>query len=132
MTLGVRAIVEDEAGAVLLVRHTYIEGLYLPGGGVERGEPALHALDRELIEEAGIMLTTPPDLIGMYSNHKYFRNDHVLLYRANTWQPTPATSQGEISEIVWANPHDLPKDATPATCRRMAEYYDGQSQNVFW
>ncbi|MEM9842987.1 MAG: NUDIX domain-containing protein, partial [Pseudomonadota bacterium] len=37
MTLGVRAIVENAEGQVLLVRHTYTPGLYLPGGGVERG-----------------------------------------------------------------------------------------------
>ena len=34
MTLGVRAVVIDDAGRVFLVRHTYVAGWHLPGGGV--------------------------------------------------------------------------------------------------
>ena len=40
MTLGVRGLVTNEAGEVLLIKHTYLAGWYLPGGGVERGETA--------------------------------------------------------------------------------------------
>ena len=59
MTLGVRAIALDEAGRVFLVRHTYIPGFFLPGGGVERGETALLSLERELAEEGGLEMTEP-------------------------------------------------------------------------
>ena len=56
MTLGVRALVERSDGKVLLVRHTYTKGLYLPGGGVEKGEIASVSLLRELKEEGGVEL----------------------------------------------------------------------------
>jgi hypothetical protein len=44
LTLGVRAVVTDEAGKVLLVEHTYLKGWYLPGGGVEALHPGDHVL----------------------------------------------------------------------------------------
>ncbi len=134
MTLGVRAIVENEAGQVLLVRHTYTKGLFLPGGGVERGEPALEALRRELEEEGGVKLTGMPELIGIYSNHQTFRNDHVLLYKVTApgWQTCPATSRGEISETVWINPKAPPEDITPGNRRRLQEAYAHQARQAYW
>src|SRR5712672_3843869 len=51
MTLGVCAVVLDGGDKVFLVKHTYVSGWYLPGGGVEVGESLLDSLRRELMEE---------------------------------------------------------------------------------
>src|SRR6185295_15388870 len=63
VTLGVRALVHDRAAdTVLLIRHTYVPGWQLPGGGVEAGEAAAEALARELLEECEVTLTAPAGL----------------------------------------------------------------------
>ncbi len=64
MTLGVRAVILDEKkNSVFLVKHTYVPGWQLPGGGVERGETFGQALEKELREEANIVLKGPAKLL---------------------------------------------------------------------
>ncbi|HEY1310184.1 MAG TPA: NUDIX domain-containing protein, partial [Pseudolabrys sp.] len=45
-TLGARAIVIDGTGRIFLIKHSYVDGWHLPGGGVETGESFLTALAR--------------------------------------------------------------------------------------
>lgn len=132
MTLGVRGLVENENDQVLLVRHTYTAGLYLPGGGVEKAEPAHQALERELVEEAGVQINSDAELIGVFSNHAVMRNDHVLFYRVREWTQVPVIDRGEIAEIVWASPSNPPSEATPGTGRRLLEVYGGQTPSHHW
>ena len=54
---GCRVLAFDEAGRILLIRHSYGSGNWmLPGGGIARGEDPLAAALRELAEEVGCML----------------------------------------------------------------------------
>ena len=79
-TLGARAVVIDGGGRVFLVKHSYVDGWHLPGGGVETGETMLEALARELAEEGNIRLTAPPTLHGVFFNSRVSRRDHVALF----------------------------------------------------
>lgn len=126
MTLGVRGACFAEDGQVFLVRHSYMPGWYMPGGGVERGESAAEALERELREEGGILLTEGPSLFGVYWNTKRPR-DHVLVYTVRGFlQPSPpAYPNREIEEAGLFDPGVLPADTSPATRRRLAEILDG-------
>src|SRR3954463_10548651 len=80
MTLGVRALVVDPQGRVLLVKHSYVSGWHLPGGGVETGETGHAALARELLEEGGRTPLGAPVLHGVFFNGRVSRRDHVALF----------------------------------------------------
>ncbi|AZS22785.1 NUDIX domain-containing protein [Caulobacter sp. FWC26] len=132
LTLGVRAVVTDEAGKVLLIQHTYIKGWYLPGGGVERGETAETAVIRELAEEAGVRALSRPRLVSAHSNEVLHPGDHVLLYRIETWEPCLSDAAGEIHAVGWFDPHDLPDETTRATRKRIAEALHGDETDPMW
>jgi ADP-ribose pyrophosphatase YjhB (NUDIX family) len=132
MTLGVRGLVTDAEGRVLLVEHTYMPGWYMPGGGVERGETAEQALARELVEEAGVAVIGRPRLVAIHSNHVRFPGDHVLVYRVERWRPCPATSRGEILAADWFAPDALPAGVTVATRKRIEEALGGAEHDPHW
>src|SRR5438105_10303706 len=81
MTLGVRAVVLDDSNKVFLVKHSYVSGWHLPGGGVETGESFGGALSRELLEEGRIELTGEPALHGLFFNsHVSPRDDDAFSF----------------------------------------------------
>jgi ADP-ribose pyrophosphatase YjhB (NUDIX family) len=121
MTLGVRGVVTNAAGEVLLVEHTYMPGWHLPGGGVERGETAEQAMARELVEEVGVRVIGSPALRAIHANLGQFRGDHVLVYRIDAWEACEATSRGEILKMGWFAPSRLPQATTSLTRRRIEE-----------
>src|SRR5262245_21632276 len=96
LTLGVRAVVIDGQGRVFLIRHSYVAGWHLPGGGVEAGETVLSALTRELAEEGNITLDEPPLLHGVFFNARVSRRDHVAVSVVRAFhQDTPPQSSEE-------------------------------------
>ena len=122
MTMGVRAACFDEAGRVFLVRHSYVPGWYLPGGGIERRETAGEALAKEMREEGNLALGAPPRLLHVYFNRRISKRDHVLLYRCDgVRQTAPRGPDREIVEADFFSPDDLPAGTTDATRRRLDE-----------
>ena len=98
LTIGVRALVLDGEGRVFLVKHSYVAGWHLPGGGVEEGETLVAALARELREEGNIDLSGPPLLHAIYFNQRMSRRDHVALFVVRSFQQTALPRPN--SEIV--------------------------------
>jgi 8-oxo-dGTP pyrophosphatase MutT (NUDIX family) len=126
LTMGVRAIVVDGQGRVFLIRHSYVAGWHLPGGGVEPGETLIAALTRELAEEGNITLAEPPALHGVFFNSRVSRRDHVAVFVVRGFhQAQPPQPNHEIIEHRFFAPDALPEGTTPGTRRRIAEVLRG-------
>ena len=124
MTLGVRGVAIDKESRVLLIRHSYVPGWYLPGGGVEAGETMGEALVREMREECSIALTGPAELFGLYLNRAVSKRDHVGLYVCRDWTRAAWSPGREIVEAGFFARDALPKGTTPGTIRRLNEVFD--------
>lgn len=133
MTLGVRAMLLGDGG-VTLVKHSYVPGWYLPGGGVEAGETCAEALAREIDEEAGVRLTGPAQLFGLYRNAHADKRDHVALFVCREWERVSGRSvpNGEIVAIEHFPLDALPEGTTSGTRARIHEVARGQTPPADW
>jgi 8-oxo-dGTP pyrophosphatase MutT (NUDIX family) len=133
LTLGVRGLIFDGEGRVFLVKHSYVPGWHLPGGGVEVGETMLAALERELREEGNIELAEPPVLHAVYFNRRVSRRDHVALYVVRAFrQSAPPQPNREIIDHGFFATNALPADTARATRERIAEVLDGRAAAELW
>ena len=133
MTLGVRALVIDADHRIMLVRHTYVPGFYLPGGGVEAGETMAGSLARELVEECGVHILGEPELRAIYLNRRSSARDHVGLYVVRDFHyDGPRPPDREIAESGFFPVENLPDGATPATRARIAELLGDAPLSPYW
>ncbi|TNM62966.1 NUDIX domain-containing protein [Aliirhizobium smilacinae] len=132
MTMGVRAACFNDRGEVFLVRHTYVPGWYMPGGGMEHGETALEALAKELREEGNLVMTAAPEFVNVYYNSKTSKRDHVLFYRVTVEQTAPRLPDREIAESGFFALDALPDEVTDATLRRLQELSKEVELSDFW
>ena len=133
MTLGVRAVVLDADGRVFLVKHSYVAGWHLPGGGVEVGESVMEALTRELIEEGRIELVGEPALHGMFFNRHVSRRDHVAVFVVRHFRqdrlPEP---NREIVACGFFATATLPDGTTEGTRLRISEVLEARTPIATW
>jgi 8-oxo-dGTP pyrophosphatase MutT (NUDIX family) len=133
LTLGVRGLVLDESGRIFLVKHTYVRGWHLPGGGVEPGETLIDALARELKEEGNIELVERPTLHGVYFNKGVSQRDHVALYVVTAFrQPAPPKPDHEILAHGFFPLDALPEGTVASVRARIAEVMMGAPVSQSW
>jgi ADP-ribose pyrophosphatase YjhB (NUDIX family) len=133
MTLGVRAVILDGENRVFLVKHSYVSGWHLPGGGVETGETLRLALQREVMEEGQIELIGEPTLFGVYLNSHVSRRDHVAVYLVRHFrQERMPEPNSEIIDCGFFQIQNLPPETTVGTRLRISEVTENRSPIQTW
>lgn len=107
---GVKAVLRDGGGRILLVRHTYgdRDAWGLPGGGRHGDDPVERTATREVLEEVGVEITSWAPLGEIYSEALHKRDTVTVLL--GDW---PAGAElrlqdSELAEAVWFAPDALP------------------------
>jgi 8-oxo-dGTP diphosphatase len=98
------ALIDDDAGRLLLVRKSGTQWFMQAGGKIEKGESALCALRRELDEEIGLRLDDEARYLGRFSAPAANEPRHVVI--ADIFHVrvshTPVT-RAEIAEAIWVS-----------------------------
>ncbi len=135
-TIGVRGVLVDQNDRIALVRHTYTDGWYLPGGGVKKGESIETALFRELAEEVAVVAPTIERVLGVYHSRREAKDDHIVIYVVRTVSDVsdalPKADLAKIEEARWFPLDDVPGTTSPATVRRIQEYRSGATGSGVW
>jgi len=123
VTLGVFAAIFDGDSRILCVRMNYATHAWTtPGGGVEPGESPLAALEREALEESGVVVVAD-GLVGVYS--KPHNNDLVLFMRARVLSHHPWEPNSEISQLGYFARDELPEPMGLGVRTRIIDALDG-------
>lgn len=104
-------------GRVVLIRRGDTGDWALPGGTLEWGETLRKGLPRELMEEAGVELTEPGALLGVYSDPSRDPRFHAVtvVVSAKVSEPTrPPMNPVEILEVRCFRDDELPSPLSHA------------------
>ena len=131
LAFGVSAIVEDEAGRVVLIRPRLGAGWALPGGGVGAHEPPEDAILREAREEVGLIECGSPELLGLYTRPVAWATNLVALYRLPRARIAFKPNL-EVREAAWVDPEAPPPGTQVAVARRLAEFTGRIPRRAHW
>ena len=102
------ALVADAHGRVAVVRS--VDGIFLPGGGIDPGESPQDAIRREALEECGLVLRP-----GAWALHavqfSYSRSEGAHFEKRSTFLDASiggadSTRLHADHELIWASPFD--------------------------
>jgi ADP-ribose pyrophosphatase YjhB (NUDIX family) len=130
---GVRTLIFDADGRLLLERQKLFGSWALPHGCVDVGESALAAAIRETEEEVGVRILAA-DLFGIYTHPKYEvvypNGDQVqtftIAFLARDWQGTPRPDGDEVTEVAFFPLDALPTPIYPIHQETIDDYVRGQ------
>lgn len=109
-TVSAGAVVIDESGRVLLLKHVFRagEGWGIPGGFINHGEQPEDAIRRELLEETGLELES-----AEFAFARALERVHhfEVIFRCRPRRASTAAARSlEINKISWFVPDEWPED----------------------
>ncbi len=122
---GAAAVIVNEEGAVLLVKHTYGKCNWeIPGGRAEEGESPVDTAVREVREETGLCV------VAQHMTGYYYDQDadglHFVFCCEVEKAGTQVTPDGtEISECAYWRPEALPHPISDFTVLRIQDALAG-------
>ncbi|RJP24301.1 MAG: NUDIX domain-containing protein [Candidatus Omnitrophota bacterium] len=133
---GVRALILNEKGQVLLQKRTDMNIWGLPAGAVEIGETAMETLHREVREETSLqVLSAEPMALysGKNQQFSYPNGDQIqpfaLAFIVREWEGEPEVDGVEGCEVRWFGLEALPGDIVPVHRQVLDDYvnrYEGK------
>lgn len=81
---GVRVMLVKD-GRVIIIRHTYRKGWFLPGGGLKGGETVEEAARREVREETGAEMGEVR-LVGIFTSYEEGFSGHNILFACEDFE----------------------------------------------
>ncbi|MGB1242502.1 MAG: NUDIX domain-containing protein [Chitinophagales bacterium] len=130
-TVGVRAIVLNDKRQVLLVKHTYTNDWYLPGGKVDKNESLIVAVKRELKEEIGITQIEDIEQFYTYSNFFEYKSDYITVFIVQNFN-SKNRIHFEIEEFGYYGFEEIPINISKGTKRRLKEFFEGVVKEDLW
>lgn len=107
------AVILDEAGAVAVVLTP--EGTFLPGGGIDAGETVAQAVEREVLEECGL-LVRPGEEIARAVQFAYSKKEVRFYEKRSVFLRAAVQGRGVAVEtdhrLVWLEPEAAAAEMT--------------------
>ena len=126
--MGVRVVMIEDDKA-WLVRHTYLSGWYLPGGGLKKWEALDQAAKREAREETGAELGKI-SLLGVFTSYAQWKTDHTSVFLCKDFKFVGG-SDAEIAEMRAFPIDELPEDMYYLHRNFLIKYGEGKIKSNF-
>jgi 8-oxo-dGTP pyrophosphatase MutT (NUDIX family) len=117
---GVAAVIHDAHGRLLLQERSSGEGWSLPAGAIEPGESPEQAVQREVLEETGLVVV-PRELLGVFGGRDFryvYPNGDVVeytvvIFRCTATREAIASRDSETKSLRYFARAEMPPLALP-------------------
>jgi 8-oxo-dGTP diphosphatase len=131
---GVAALATNPRGEVVMIRRGDTGMWALPGGTLEWGETLGRCIERELEEEAGVLLQSTPKLVGVYSKPTRDPRFHAVttLVRVDVGEILKAPMNPlEILEVRAFPQEQLPRELSHGMADMLSRLSRANTEVVF-